>query len=310
MTAPHSRNRALGFLLALVTSVLWGTVPLAGKVALPGITAATLSVLRLLLAGLCLALFLGCRGSTGLRRLLARPPSLVYLAALGLACNYVCYMLGLERAGAATTQVLIQLAPLFLILLSVVWLGERPRPRQMVGAALALTGLFVVSSASHGAGAHGGQLNTGMALVVFSALTWGVYAAAHKRLGEEHTSGATMMWIFLLASLAIAPTIPLEAARRPDGVQALAIAFLCLNTVVAYWSFAESLRHIEAWIVAVITTLGPVVTLGLVAISNRLGWERIGYEQLGPGKLAGAALVLGGVVLAVATRTVKDANTA
>ena len=116
MTVPHRRHRALGLSLATLTSVLWGTVPIAGKVALPGITASSLSVLRLAVATLFLLAMMRVRNGLPLRDLLAPPPRLVYLAAIGLACNYAFYMLGLERAGAATSQVLIQLAPLFLLL--------------------------------------------------------------------------------------------------------------------------------------------------------------------------------------------------
>ncbi len=301
MTGTHRRNRALGLSLATLTSVLWGTVPIAGKVALPGMNAASLSVLRLGVATVFLLALMRWRNGRSLRDLLAPPPRLVYLAAIGLACNYAFYMLGLERAGAATSQVLIQLAPLFLLLLGIVWLKERPRRRQLVGAALAVAGLVLVSWASGGgAFEQSGTLATGIACIIFSALMWGVYAAAHKRLGERHDSGRTMMWIFALSALAIAPAIPFEAARHADGVQAAAIAYLCINTIIAYWAFAESLRHIEASVVAVITTLGPVVTFALVALNNHwLRWDRIGYETLGPGKLLGAALVVSGVLLAV-----------
>ena len=301
MARAHRKNRALGLFLAVLTSVLWGLVPLAGKIALPGITAATLSATRLFLGSLFLALVI--TRAAGLKSLAMPAPRLVIPAALGLACNYIFYMLGLERAGAATTQVLIQLAPLFLILLSILWLEERPDPRQVVGAALALSGVLFVSWASTEGDAYSSVL--GIAFVIFSALTWSGYAAVHKRLGEKHASSATMMWIFLLSALLITPTIPLEAMRRPDGTQLLAIAFLCANTIVAYWSFAESLRHIEASTVAVITTLGPVVTLACVAFTNQLGWERIGYEELGLGKLLGAALVVGGVALAVTANAAR-----
>ncbi|MHC4340473.1 MAG: DMT family transporter [Planctomycetota bacterium] len=293
MTESKPRNRNFGLLLAAITSVLWGTVPLAGKVALAGIGPSALSSLRLICAGIFVALILGRRRG-GLRSLFSRPPALIYLATLGLACNYICYMLGLERAGAGTTQVLIQLAPLFLILLSVFWLKERPTQRQILGAAVALAGVVLVSwDPGRADAALMPERTIGIALVLVSGLAWGLYAAAHRRLG-------TMTWIFVFSALLIAPTVPFEDARHPDSVQLLAIVYLCANTVAAYWCFAESLRHIEASVVAVIVTSGPVVTLGLVALSNRLGWERVGYEALTPWKLAGGALVVCGVIVAVA----------
>jgi len=302
----HQKNRARGLVLATITSVLWGTVPIAGKVALPGMNASTLSVLRLLLASLFLAFVIGKRNGRGFRSVWTRPPPLLFAAAIGLACNYAFYMLGLERAGAATTQVLIQLAPLFLLLLGVFWLKERPQLRQIAGACVALAGLFVVSWASGRIdNVLAGQKAIGIGCVVFSALSWGVYAAMHKRLGEKHASGTTMMWIFLMSSALLAPTMALESARHPDGIQMAAIAYLCVNTIVAYWCFAEALRHVDATVVAVITTLGPLVTLLLLALNNQIGFARIGYEELTTGKLVGAALVLGGVLLAITGRRVR-----
>jgi drug/metabolite transporter (DMT)-like permease len=302
VTGVQPRNRALGLFLAALTSVLWGTVPLAGKIALAGISPAALSSLRLLSAGVFVAIVLSRRRG-GLGTLLSRPPPLIYLATLALACNYLCYMLGLERAGAGTTQVLIQLAPLFLILLGIVWLKERPNRRQMAGAAVALAGVFLVSQDPERADATllPGR-SAGITLILVAGLAWGVYAAAHRRLGERLASGPTTAWIFLFSALLIAPAIPLGPARAPDLVQVIAIVYLCLNTAAAYWAFAESLRHIEATVVAVIVTLGPVVTLALLALSNTLGWERVGPESLTPWKLGGAALVVSGVILAVATR--------
>ena len=134
------RSPAKGVLLAVCASVLWGTVPIAGTVALGGITAATQSTLRLLLAAAFLAAFLRARGAP-----LPRPSPLVLFAGLCLAGNYLTYMWGLERAGPATSQVLIQTAPLFLVVLGVAVLGERPKRRQYAGGAVALVGVFLVA---------------------------------------------------------------------------------------------------------------------------------------------------------------------
>jgi len=278
-----------GILLACLTSFLWGTVPIAGRIALGGISASWLTSLRLLVAGVVLTAWL--RGRLG------APPRLILVCALGLAANYLCYMWGLERTGPAVTQILIQTAPLFLVILGVFWLGERITMRQAGGGALALVGVFLVSWSEPGV-THG----LGVALILLSALAWGVYAAAHKKLGRTHSSGRTIAWIFLLAGVATLPASAAGPMRRPDAVQVAAIAYLCLNTIVAYGSFAEALRHVSAPVVAIITTLGPVVTLALIAVTNRMDQQRVPYEALTPTKLIGAALVMGGVTYALMSR--------
>ena len=104
MTHSESARPLRGLALATVTAVLWGTVPIAGTVALGGMSAPLLSVLRLVAAAALLALLLGRARARALRK----PPRLVLLAALGLGANYVFYRWGLEHAGAGTSQVLIQ----------------------------------------------------------------------------------------------------------------------------------------------------------------------------------------------------------
>lgn len=290
-----SRSRTRGYLLATVASVTWGTVPIAGTIALGGITAPLLCTIRLLVATAFLAFVLTRRGVRPFRP----PPRLVYLAALGLAANYLFYMWGLERAGAATSQVLIQTAPLFLIVLGVTWLKERLTARQIAGAAVALVGVFLVSWDDAAAMPHRGF---GVVLILVASFTWGVYGAAHRKLGDDHASGPTMMWIFLLAAIGTVPFAFTEALRRPDAVHLAAIAYLCLNTIVAYWSFAESVRHIDASVAAVILTLGPVVTFGLLLATNRLDQGYVPFEELTALKVGGAALVIGGVCAAVTSR--------
>ena len=73
-------SRPRGILLATTTAVLWGTVPVAGKIALGGISAPVLSSLRLLLAAAFIAAVLARKRALSLRW----PPKLVYVCALGL----------------------------------------------------------------------------------------------------------------------------------------------------------------------------------------------------------------------------------
>ena len=82
-------------------------------------------------------------------------------------------------------------------------------------------------------------------------------------------------------------------------MQIAAILYLCVNTIIAYWSFAECLRHIDASLAAVLVTIGPVITFALLLVTNRMDQARIPYEPFTLARLAGAALVMGGVALAV-----------
>jgi len=280
-----------------VASLLWGTAPIAGKVALAGITAPVLSTLRLLAGGIFLAVYLRRRDPA----LFHRPPRLVYPAALGLAANYVGFMWGVDWAGAATAHVLIQLAPLFLLLLGIVLFKERLTARQATGATVAFAGVFLVTRSPADPAAAPAPL-AGILAAILGALAWGGYAAAQKALGNRHPSGRTMMWILLLAAAMSTPLSLVQESRTPGTVQVIAILYLCANTIAAYWSFAEALRHIEASVAAVLTTLGPVVSFSLLWLADVCDSRYLPRERLDALKLAGAALVITGVATAVAVR--------
>ncbi len=299
---PFVPDRRRGLLLAILTSAVWGTVPFGGRVALEGMSAPALSTVRLLFGALFIAAVVARR--TGGLADLRRPSWIAIPAGLLLGANYSLYMWGLAWAGPVVSQVLIQTAQLFLVALSVAFLGERPAPRHLLGAAVALAGAVMVT---HRAPADDGAaplsaLPGGAVLIVLAAVAWAGYAVLHKVLGRERGSGSTMAWIFLVAA---AVSAPVALAGRPtslDGVEVAAVVFLCANSIVAYWAFAEALRHLEASLVAVICTLGPVVTVACSAAFNAVAWERLPHDPLTPWTLGGTVLVLGGVVLAVTAR--------
>ncbi len=283
-------SKAKGVALAGLAAFVWGTVPIGGTIALGGITSPLLSFVRLTIAALFSIWVVRQRGHR-----LGRPPLGLVFAGLFLAVNYVTYMWAVERAGPAITQVLIQTAPLFLVLLGMAFLGERPTRRHLAGGAVALGGVVLVSWE----GSATPRSALGVALVFLAAAGWAAYAMLQKRAGKDRHSSWCMAWVSLVAAAGTAPVAFVETLRSPDGVQLAAIAYLCMNTVVAYWAFTESLRHIDASLAAVILTLGPVVTLLVLLATNAMNQQRIPHEPFSWPRLLGAALVIGGVALAV-----------
>jgi drug/metabolite transporter (DMT)-like permease len=82
---------------------------------------------------------------------------------------------------------------------------------------------------------------------------------------------------------------PLSALHMPPQVYGLAIAMAIVATVLPVFITSEALKRIGASQVALFGALGPVTTLFF-------GWMGLD-EVMTPVQLAGAALVLAGVVL-------------
>ena len=110
----------LGFSLALLATMTWGSLPVIAQQALKAVDAPTLVWIRFLVASLVLFVLLGLTGK------LPRPSEfskqtlfLLLLGIIGISANFVLVAMGLHYISPTTTQVLWQLSPFTMILVGV-----------------------------------------------------------------------------------------------------------------------------------------------------------------------------------------------
>jgi drug/metabolite transporter (DMT)-like permease len=294
--SPADGSWRLGLFYACVTTLAWGLLPIALKAMLAHMDPYTITWFRFLVAAVVAALFLGATG--GLPRLgrLDRSGRILMLVAVaGLIGNYIFYLLGLAYASPGSTQVLIQLAPLFLLLGGIVFLGESFARRQWLGLIALVAGMVLFFHDRLAAIARfEGDLARGMGLIVLAALVWTAYALAQKLLLRYLTAQGILLVIYVAASVLLLPaSTPSQIAILTAWPWAL-LVFCSLNTLVAYGAFAEAMRHWEASRVSAVISLSPLLTL---LFSNLLGRLPTGYVHADPldtARLAGALLVVTG----------------
>jgi len=290
----------LGLALALTTAVFWGLLPIALKVTLTGMDAWTLTWYRFATAAVALGAFLAWRRRLPFRGPLTRRGRWLYLAALlCLVANYVGYLVALELTSPTVAQILIQLAPLFLLFGGVLVFRERFAPLQWVGFVVLVTGLVVFF---HDRIAEVFSLDTrlglGVAVMLFAALAWAVYALAQKQLLAELASEQVLFLLYLGAVPLLLPPAGLAQVLALDGLQLGMLAFCCANTVIAYGCFAEALEHWEVSRVSAVVTLAPVFTLLGVQAAAWLWPAAAPAEILSGWNVLGALLVVGGSMTA------------
>ena len=112
-----NKNEPLGFCLSLITAAMWGILPIALKELLAGMDAVTIVWYRFLLAALFVLGWLYFRGQlpspAGVSKLTR---GIIIIAAAGLCANYVLFSYSLNYVNAETSEAVIQLTTLFLIL--------------------------------------------------------------------------------------------------------------------------------------------------------------------------------------------------
>lgn len=294
MTEPSGRWR-LGLALSLATTILWGTLPVVLKMLLAGMDAPTITWYRFSIATLGLGLYLI------LKRSFPTPRGsfwLLGLAAAALCANHLIFLFGLDRISAETAQVVIQLAPMFLVLGSVVLFRESFRRPQWIGFLVLILGmvLFFNQRLDEFVSQWSGHTE-GVLLIVVAAFLWAAYALAQKRLLGTYTSGQVLVLIYATGVLLFLPISEPGRVLELDSTQLGLLAFCAVNTIFSYGCFAEALAHWEASRVSAVIATTPLFTFGFAQVAAALWPEVTEAGSWNALSLAGAGAVAAGSVL-------------
>jgi drug/metabolite transporter (DMT)-like permease len=301
MHAPSGKN-LLGFLLSLNTAFLWGILPVALKEIIETMDAYTIVWYRFVFAALVIGLYLLARGQLpAINAAGARTYALLVIAGIGLCGNYVLFALSLNYLNAETTEAVIQLTTLFLLLGGVVIFREPFDRWQRRGALMIVVGLALFFNDRWAQlFASGSGMGFGVALVVAASITWVVYALLQKQLLRQFNSVQILLFIYLLSALLLLPLARPASLFDLSAVQTWLLLFCCLNTVLAYGSFAEAMVHWHASKVSAVLALAPLFTIAALQLIVRVNPDYAYTDHLNPlSVFAAVILVLGSVTVAL-----------
>jgi drug/metabolite transporter (DMT)-like permease len=294
----------LGLSLALVTSLLWASLPIALRISLEAIDTYTLTWFRFVCAFAFTLLLLGVRKQlTPLRQSSAQQWLWLTVAAIGLIGNYLFYLLGLQHTTPANAQLLIQSAPLLLAIGSVYFFREGISSGQVLGFIAIAVGLCLFAFEQKSAAHAGGNYLLGLGLIVIAAMAWAIYALIQKRFLGVLTSQQIMLVMYALASIGLMPTANFSAFAKIDLFHGLAIAYCVLNTIAAYGAFAEAMAHWDASRVSAVLACTPVGTVAFVSLLAPLLPLHLNPERIDlAGWIGAACVVLGSIAASLLKR--------
>lgn len=291
-------NWKVGLSLSLLVVFFWATLPVALKISLIALDAWTLTWLRFCVAAIITLLVIFISGSwKGYKSLSANNWLWLLLAGLMLIGNYVGFIIGLEKTTPANAQVLIQLAPLLMILGGVVVYKESFSHKQKQGALLLFVGLGLFFKDQIGT-ILDPQYTSGVLILVFAAITWAVYALIQKKLHDVLSPQAILAGIYLLSAVLLFPTAIPETISHVEHDQWVAIGYACFNTVGAYGAFAQSLKYWQASKVGMVIAMVPVFTLLFINFMSSLFPDLVQVEQIHALGIVGIVLIVSGSMIA------------
>lgn len=289
---PRPSRRTAALVLALLC-LLWGSTWLVIKFGLRDLPPFTSAAVRFALAGLVMA---GLTPLLRARESGAAPPTWLWivLGSLNFALSYGIVYRTEAHLPSGLTAVLWGVYPMMMAGIGHVWLpGERLRALQAWGflvGFLGLTLLYAVDVSELGPGSLGAAL-----VLLVSPFVSAVGTALIKRHGAGTSSlllnrNAMLLGALLLALAARALESDVEAHWTPAAIASVVYLAVC-GTVVTFGLYFWLLRTMDANRMGLIAYVTPAVALLL--------GTTLGDEPLTASMIAGAGLVLCGVLLVV-----------
>lgn len=293
-----TRNVA-GFFLSLNAALMWGMLPIAIKELLAGMDATTIVWYRFLVAGVVLGFWLiATRKVPHILKTTRQVQVFLLIAVLALSCNYFLFSYSLNFVNAETSEAVIQLTTLFLILGGVFIYKEPFVAVQKIGTLLIVLGLLLFFHDRIRELANLENRETiGVIIVVFAAITWVVYALLQKKLLHDFSSVQILFFIYMFAIVLLLPFIHPASLLQLSPFHFWLLVFCCINTLVAYGSFAEALNCWEASKVSAVLALAPLFTISTLKVIVWVNPDYAFSDRLTLFSILGALLLVVGSVL-------------
>lgn len=219
---------------------------------------------------------------------------MVALASLIITAHFLIQITGIKYTSATNTGWIISITPLVLAVLSFLILKEKIGRKEIVGIAVASSGIVLLVSRGH-LGDLGWLKSGGDWLVLASAHTWALYTVVTRDISRKY-SPLTVTFSILLPSAVLLVGYMAVMSDWSRFVHLpmepmFSVLFLgVLSLAVAHWFWQEGVADMGAAKAGFFLYLEPLATTALaVPYLN---------EQFGLLTGVGGALVLGGVYIA------------
>lgn len=277
-----------GLLILLV--LIWGSNFSIVKTAILEIPSIAFNALRILTACVVLLAVSRLRGEPPPTR--SDWPRFLVLGFLGHFCYQIVFVTGLERTTVTNSSLILGCMPFAVLALNAASHHREPLGwRQWVGMTLAVVGVFFV--VGQGVGASRDTL-VGDAMTFGALWAWAFYTSGSRSLLTRYSpyqvsAYATLVGAALFTPVALPSLVALEWQRVSVGAWMLTVASGVLALSVSHIIWYTGVQRLGSARTSVYSNLVPVAAMAIAAV-----WLR---EPIGAARVAGAALVLTGLLL-------------
>lgn len=271
----EKNKRNIGPVLIILAGCFWGSMGIfVRRLGAFGFTPVQIVSLRITVAALMFSLLLLIKDRSGFRIAWQDLPLFLGLGFGSILFFTVCYFSAITIMPLSTAAILLYTSPIWIMLMSVLFLGEKLNRIKLIALALAFAGCVLVSGIS-----GKGLTLTGLLLGLGSGIGYGLYSILGTIALRKYSPYTVTTYTFLFAAagswLVCRPADMIAKFSAADNVAGLLL--FCLLTglvtaVIPFLAYTLGLRTVEASRAGILATVEPLVAtlVGIVVFSEPL----------------------------------------
>ncbi len=283
-----TRKMLVGVLATLVGGSFWGFSGTSASYLFDTYHVDTLWLMstRQVLAGLLFMAVVLTRDRARLIKIWTTPADrrqLLLFTVFGLLFNQFCYLSAVRLTNAGTATVLQCLQLVIILGYTCVISHRAPRPREVLGIALALGGTFLIATGgdptSLSISPEG--LVAGLMCAVSAACMAVIPAKILPTYGSPIVTGSAMLTAGVVSSVFVQPWAHMPALDA-SGIEALAV-FVIVGSFLAYMLYMQGVKDIGSVRASLIGTVEPVsatITSAIMLGTVFLPTDLIGFAMI------------------------------
>ncbi len=263
-----TNKKSLSFAFIILAGIGWGTSPIFVHYLAPhGFTSQQMTAVRGTVSFICMLVY-ALISNRKLFKIKFKDLMLCAVIGATLFGTAFCYYSAMQMTSAATAVVLMYTAPIYVMLFSVIFFGEKFSKGKLVALIMMLLGCCLVSGIITG-------LKFNIVGILVGILTSFVYAAYNiltkvsmqKKLEPVTVTLYSFMFMSVI-SLAICNPADLigNVASAPMPTVPLCIGLGIVTFVMPYFLFTWSMKHLPAGIASALSVVEPMAATVFSAV--------------------------------------------
>jgi len=257
----HLSKHQLAILAIILNTIIWSAASPIFKWALTETPPFTLAFLRFFIATLIMFPFIYKKIKINFDDFY----KIFILSVVGITGNISFFYLGLSLAQSINVPIMASIMPILLIISSLIFLHEIPKPKQILGTLVSLIGviIIVIRPADH-LPLAGSLLGNGY--LILSVISLVAYTILLKRFKLPYSSSTIVFWIFFIGSITFFPLFVNEAKSTNilvalDFKGSFGVLYGAIfSSMLGYYFYNYAVKHLKADEIGIFTYLEPVAT--------------------------------------------------